>query len=116
MSMFERFVIGVARFFPTTNEAGKVRTRRAFLDSTLKVGVGLATLQLLGITRPERLFAGEGPCEDPEGCSSCGPGAVPVDDDFCGHCSSSPPSGNWEYCSCCKTDEGEFHCCWSTEN
>lgn len=110
MSMFERFLIAVARLFPDRNGTGEANTRREFLGSALRVGVGVATLQFLGIARPEGLYAALG-CSGP-GCLSCGPGTV-LPDEECEDCKDDPPDPNYTYCSCCKTDAEEPQCCWS---
>lgn len=81
LTLFERFLITITRVFPTGTGTGKARSRREFLGSTLRVGVGLATLQFAALVRPEGAMGasgvltcdplGPGPCGGCYGCECC---------------------------------------------
>lgn len=117
MWTFERFLVTIARLFPNGEGAGRASGRREFLGSALRVGMGLATLQFLGVARPDGLAAssaalscspepGDGPCVGCYGCNCCGASAPLECEPVSGWCESGAPCWNdLEHL------EQEFTCC-----
>lgn len=75
-SVFERFLMAMPRAFAGSTESTPAGSRRDFLSSALRVGAGLATMQVASLVFPERARARgcayqTGQCECCFDCPCC---------------------------------------------